>query len=64
MLSQKLDQIFNVIGMPTMTQMIEDFMPIIKMREDLNHTPPFRKCKSRKWQRRRNKKFYRIMGGL
>lgn len=61
---QELDQMLSFLGMSTMSQMIDDYMPIIKMREDLNHTPPFRKCKSRKWQRRRNKKFYRIMGGL
>ncbi|WDL97821.1 hypothetical protein [Alicyclobacillus sp. ALC3] len=43
---------------------LDDVMPAIRAAQELENCPPFRKCKSRKWQRRRNKQFYRILDGL
>ena len=43
---------------------LDDVMPVIRAAQELERTPALRRCKSRKWQRRRNKQFYRIMDRL
>ncbi|SFV08039.1 hypothetical protein SAMN05421543_1417 [Alicyclobacillus macrosporangiidus] len=48
----------------SLLDIINDYMFAIEARAQLAQCPRFRKCKSRKWQRRRNKQFYRILNGL
>lgn len=59
-----LDSMAQVVGYSSFMDALDDMIPVIRATDELMETPPFRKCKSRKWQRRRNKQFYRILDKL